>query len=118
VTADRVRIWLVRILAPILFVAAAVGLVVVVQRALDSGGANDTVTAATSADTVQVTTAVDGTTGPATTGGEPRFYRIKQGDTLDGIAARFDTTVDAILELNPEITDPFAIQPGQRIRVA
>ncbi len=46
-----------------------------------------------------------------------RHYRIKGGDTLEGVAAKFDVSVDRILELNPGI-DPTALRIGQRIRVA
>jgi LysM repeat protein len=50
-----------------------------------------------------------------TTTGE-RFYRVKSGDTLEGIAAQFGTSVEALLELNPNV-DPVALTVGQRIRV-
>ncbi len=110
---DRARIWIVRILAPALFVAAAVILIVVVQRALEDGG-GEQATPATLPDTVDVTT-VDTGTLPGT---EPDFYRIKAGDTLEQIAVQFETSVEQLLVLNPEITDALAIQPGQRIRVA
>jgi LysM repeat protein len=42
---------------------------------------------------------------------------VKVGDTLESIAAKFDTTVDDLLTLNPGI-DPLALNPGQKIRVA
>ncbi len=41
---------------------------------------------------------------------------VEQGDTLNKIAAENNTTVDAILEANPDITDPNLIQPGQVIK--
>lgn len=114
-TVDKARLWIVRIVAPLGFIAAAVALVVLVQRALDDGSAVDSPPPATLPDTVEVTT-VD--TGVAVDTGEPEYYRIKEGDTLEEIAAEFGTTVEDLLVLNPEITDPLAIQPGQRIRVA
>ena len=43
--------------------------------------------------------------------------QVKAGDTLESIAAKFDTTVDDLLALNPGI-DPLALSPGQKIRVA
>lgn len=44
-----------------------------------------------------------------------RVYIVQSGDTLNGIAARFGTTVDAILQANPSITDASVITVGQRI---
>lgn len=115
---DRARVWFVRVVAPLAFVAAAVALVVLVQRALDDGAAtSDTAPAATLPDTVEVTTEPPIDTG-STDVAEAEFYRIKEGDTLEGIAVQFGTSVDALQALNPELTDPLAIQPGQRIRVA
>ncbi|MBO8126909.1 MAG: LysM peptidoglycan-binding domain-containing protein, partial [Firmicutes bacterium] len=46
----------------------------------------------------------------------PNFiYIVQPGDTLFSIAQRFGTTVQAILALNPQITDPNLIFPGQQI---
>jgi len=44
-------------------------------------------------------------------------YRVKSGDTLESIAAKFNTTVDDLLTLNPNV-DPLALSPRQRIRVS
>lgn len=111
---DRARIWIVRFVAPAFFIAAAVILIVVVQRALDDGAGDQGIAVATLPDTVDVTTVDTGTLPEA----EPEYYRIKAGDTLEQIAVQFETSVEELLVLNPEITDPLAIQPGQRIRVA
>jgi LysM repeat protein len=46
-----------------------------------------------------------------------RFYTIQSGDTLDIVAARFGTTTERLLALNPGI-DPHALTVGQRVRVA
>ena len=43
-------------------------------------------------------------------------YEIRPGDTLGSVADRYDTTVEALVELNPGV-DPTALQVGQRIRV-
>jgi len=45
-----------------------------------------------------------------------RRYRVKSGDTLSGIAARFGTTVAAIKRLNG-ISDATRIHPGQVLRI-
>jgi LysM repeat protein len=113
---DRARVWIVRVVAPALFVAAAIALVVVVQRALDRGSSSSTSTVAVNPATFEVTTEAVVTTD-TTAGGEPRFYRVRRGDTLESIAARYNTTVDALTALNKNL-DPLALQPGQRIRVA
>lgn len=44
-------------------------------------------------------------------------YNIKEGDTLGSIAINFDTTIDSILSLNPDI-DPRNLQTGQRICIS
>jgi LysM repeat protein len=43
-------------------------------------------------------------------------YAIRAGDTLGIVADRYDTTVEALVELNPGI-DPTGLQVGQEIRV-
>ena len=45
-----------------------------------------------------------------------RIVMIQKGDTLFRIARRYNTTVEAIMELNPGI-DPNNLQIGQQIRV-
>ena len=47
----------------------------------------------------------------------PILYRIKAGDNLARIARRFDTTVEEILALNPQIENPNHIQVGQVIEI-
>lgn len=44
-------------------------------------------------------------------------YVIQPGDTLFIIAQRFNTSVNTILSLNPQITNPNLIFPGQIIRI-
>ena len=57
-------------------------------------------------------------TRPATTAPAPaaEFYVIEAGDTLAVIADRYETTVEELLVLNPDI-DPVSLTIGQRIRV-
>lgn len=44
-------------------------------------------------------------------------YYVKKGDTLRSIASRMSTTVEAILKLNPKITDANKIYVGQAITI-
>lgn len=46
-----------------------------------------------------------------------QIYYAQRGDTLRKIAAKFNTTVDAILRVNPRITNPNLIYVGQAITV-
>lgn len=106
-----------RLLAPVAFFAAATALILIVHNSLQAQPEEPQPRAAQ--------------TAPTTTGGrEPgatqptataptrrrRFHRVQSGDTLESIAARYDTSVEELLELNPDI-DPLALSPGQRIRV-
>lgn len=45
------------------------------------------------------------------------IYTVQPGDTLSAIATRFDVTVQDILAVNPQITNPNEILVGQRICV-
>lgn len=44
------------------------------------------------------------------------FHVIATGDTLAAIAERYDTSVDRLVELNPDV-DPVALVVGDRLRV-
>ncbi len=48
---------------------------------------------------------------------EPITYTVQPGDTLSGIALQHGTTVDALMEANPEIVDPNLIIVGQQLQV-
>jgi LysM repeat protein len=115
------RARLARFAAPAAFLAAVTVAVLLVRAGLsasDEPSATNATTAATTATrattTRRTTTAATTTTG--TTSGEPRLYTIESGDTFASIAAKFDTTVDRLRELNPEV-DPTQLTIGQRIRV-
>jgi LysM repeat protein len=45
------------------------------------------------------------------------FYYVERGDTLKGIAIKFHTSVDELLRLNPQISDPNLIIAGERLAV-
>jgi LysM repeat protein len=57
-------------------------------------------------------------TGPtgSPTKGNPATYKVKSGDTLSGIAAKFDTTVKVLVDLN-DIKDPSKLHVGQVIKL-
>ena len=101
--------WAARLAAPAAFFAAAIALVVLVQRGLDSG-------ASATVNTTPVTTPTT-TLETTTETKKRRIYQVRRGDTLETIAEKFDTTVDDLLRLNPDV-DPLALSPGQKIRVS
>jgi LysM repeat protein len=119
VNPDKLRIWVARLAAPLAFFFAAVILVVLVQRALDRE--EDTSSNASASNTETTDTATATTPGVTDTTDLPRAcqkrnYRVRPGDTLEVIAARCQTTVDVLLELNPDI-DPLALSPGQKVHL-
>jgi LysM repeat protein len=46
-----------------------------------------------------------------------QVYYVQRGDTLRKIASKFSTTVDAILRVNPQISNPNVIYAGQAISI-
>jgi LysM repeat protein len=107
--AER-RAWAARVVAPVAFFAAATVLVVLIETGLNGGSTSTTASTPTLS---TPTSSTPTTTGPA----KKKFYRVRRGDTLESIAAKFDTTVDDLLQLNPNV-DPLALSPGQKIRVS
>jgi LysM repeat protein len=113
---------LTRFGAPAAFLLAVTIAVLLIKSGLDNGSQEQTI--ATPTTTAQTTTQSKTTTKLVLTGTAPttsapanaQYYVIQSGDTLGAIAARYDTTVDQLLTLNPDV-DPSALQPGQRIRV-
>jgi LysM repeat protein len=106
------RVWAARLVAPAAFFGAAIVLVLLVERGLD-GAATQTV--ANPGPSLTAPTTTSGTT--TTTNGKKEFYRVRAGETLDSIAAKFETTVEELRVLNPDIDDPLALQVGERIRI-
>jgi LysM repeat protein len=105
------RVWAARLIAPLAFFGAATIFIILIQTGLN-GGSTDTTT--TASPTVSAST----TTAPTTTGKKKKhIYTVKSGDTLESIAAKFNTTVDDLLTLNPDV-DPLALSPGEKIRVS
>jgi LysM repeat protein len=112
VSDPKYRMWIYRIAAPAAFFLAATILVVLIERGFN-GSSTDTGPTVLPTTSTPTTTSTTGTT----TSSKKQVYRVKAGDTLESIAAKFDTTVDDLLALNPGI-DPLALSPGQKIRVA
>jgi LysM repeat protein len=113
-----VRQAIARVAAPLAFLLLATLGVVAVRSALDDP-ASTPPPAATTANTATATTATAPAEQPTTAtapAGQGTFYSVRQGDTLESIAASNDTTVEQLLILNPGI-DPVALRIGQRIRV-
>jgi LysM repeat protein len=52
---------------------------------------------------------------PPPSGGQT--YYVQSGDTLRKIASKFSTSVDVLIKLNPQITNPNVIYVGQAITV-
>jgi len=92
--------------APIVFLLAVTIAVLLVRSGLQSDS-----TAVTGTTATKVTT--QARTVPRR---QRRFYKLRAGQTLSDVALRYDTTVDALLVLNPRV-DPNALRVGQRIRI-
>ena len=108
------RLWAARFAAPLAFFVAATILIVLIQAGLNSGSSEAASSAAPTVSSAG-TTSVGTTT--TTQHKKKKFYRVHNGDTLESIAAKFDTTVDDLLALNPNV-DPLALSPGQKLRVS
>ncbi len=101
-----------RLVAPLALIAFAVALAAIVLGSDVIGDDDGTETAGTRdlpAATEEEPAARRERRGPAT-------YTIKVNDTLSGIAARNDTTVERLQELNPEL-DPTGLRAGQKIKL-
>lgn len=45
------------------------------------------------------------------------YYTVQKGDSLSAIAKKYHTSVIKLIFLNPQITDPHLIHPGDVIRI-
>jgi LysM repeat protein len=114
---------LTRFGVPAAFLLAVTIAVLLVKSGLDSSdsqvttAAAPTTTAAAKAQPATTTKLVlTGTVATTTAPADAQYYVIQSGDTLGGIAAKYDTTVEQLMTLNPDL-DPNALQPGARMRV-
>jgi LysM repeat protein len=112
------RVQLARFGAPAAFLAGVTIAVLLVRAGLADSGETSTpaTTATVPATTSGAETTTARTTTAATTTVEERFYTIEAGDTFATVAAQFDTTVEELIILNPDV-DPRSLRIGQRIRV-
>ena len=114
--ASSRNLWGPRLLAPLAFFLAATVLVLLIHNALSAGdGETKATTGLQRSARAATTTRTRSGTG-TTAAAAKRFYRVRPGDTLESIAARFNTDVEKLLELNPNI-DPLSLSVGQRLRV-
>ncbi len=112
----RAGLWLARVAAPAALLLAATVAILLVRDGLHADDEPEPPAA------VRTTTAATTTTtrtAATTTRPQPaaRYHVIEPGDTLLVISERFDTTVTALLRLNPGV-DPTNLVVGRRIRVA
>ena len=116
----RTRHELTRYGVPAAFLVAVTIAVLLVKAGLDDGSTNTTTAARPTAPTTTTRATTTGRivltdTAPTTTA-EGRYHTIESGDTLGSIALQYDTTVEELVRLNPDV-DPSALRVGDRIRV-
>lgn len=46
-----------------------------------------------------------------------RAYNVKPGSSLSSIALLFQTTVNALVSANPELSDPSLLTPGKIVKI-
>ena len=102
------RAELKRYAAPVAFLALVTIAVLLVRQGLQ--------TSSSSATTSGVTTTAGAHPTSAARRANPRYYRLRAGETISDVAIRFNTTVEQLLALNPGI-DPNALDVGQRVRI-
>ena len=99
-----------RIAAPAVFLVAVLILVVMLfQSGVIGGGSEAAVSPSPKASATKggkQTPSADGT----------KIYVVKTGDTLSGIAVKFDTTTSALEELNPKLSSS-TLAAGAKIKV-
>jgi lipoprotein NlpD len=108
--------------APAAFLVAVTVAVLLVKGGLEGGEEapttvaqrTTTVAGATTTSTTKLVLTTPSTTTTAEAEGD--YYVIQSGDTLGSIAAKYDTTVEELVRLNPSV-DPTALSIGERIRV-
>ena len=93
-----------RYLAPIALVGVLVAIGLVVRAELRSNPH------------APATPAVSTSTSPTTTTAPPKFYVVKEGDSLSKVAAKTGVPEGQLEALNPNV-DPNVLHVGQRLRL-
>jgi LysM repeat protein len=105
----------VRIAAPVLFLVAVIVLISLLFQSGVVGGPDET---RAPAPTPKATKTKKATAKPTSTPASPsgtKVYVVKSGDTLTGIAVKFDTTVSELQALNPDVSSTLVV--GSKLRV-
>ena len=107
------RLSFARLLAPLALIAVIAAILAIVLGSGVVGDDNGSETAGTQA----LPAATEGTTtSNKKQKRTPRTYTIKANDTLSAIAEKNGTTVERLLELNPDL-DPQGLVAGQKIKL-
>ena len=53
----------------------------------------------------------------ASTAAREEWHTVVKGDTLWGLSKRYGVTLNRIISLNPQISNPNLIYPGQKVRI-
>jgi LysM repeat protein len=103
----------VRIAAPVLFLIAVIVLISLLFQSGVVGGPDETRAPAPTPKATKTKKATAKPT-PASSSGT-KVYVVKSGDTLTGIAVKFDTTVSELQALNPDVSSTLVV--GSKMRV-
>lgn len=108
------RLSFARLLAPVALIAVTVAVLAII---LGSGVVGDSSSSEqTDATGVTATTERKTKKAPQRKKRTPATYTIKANDTLSAIAIKNGTTVERLLELNPQL-DPQSLVAGQQIKL-
>ena len=97
-----------RLVAPVALAAVAVATYVIVQSGLSTHQPTSAQSSAAQTPT--------GTVGGRRHHRLPKYYFVKQGDTLSQISVRTHVTILELTDLNPGL-NPNTLQTGQRLRL-
>ena len=100
--------WVNRLLAPLALILVLIAvLVIVTENTGDSDRAEQDTKAKIDS---------EGKSGDGDGAENPKTYVVEEGDTLSGVAAKFDVSVKRLERLNPDI-DPQTLSAGQELTI-